>query len=147
MVSGVDWAVLSRPRDNELSGTSRFPASEWAVVFRDQAIDIVVRRTGAYWPPGQCARSLDYTTPRGATCPARTRYHFETVGHEGDVVVSRLEADSIRVGTSRFAHLRAALQRFAGGPDDDNAARASTRRTVMNRFCDALAGGSVSSRR
>jgi hypothetical protein len=48
MVAGVDWAVLSRPRDNELSGTSRFSTEEWTVVFRDAAIDIVVRRTGAY---------------------------------------------------------------------------------------------------
>ncbi|MEO8679488.1 MAG: hypothetical protein ABI665_10610 [Vicinamibacterales bacterium] len=48
MVAGVDWAVLSRPRDNELSGTSRFSTAEWAVVFRDEAIDIVVRKTGAY---------------------------------------------------------------------------------------------------
>ena len=48
MVKDVDWAILSRPRDNELSGTSRFPASKWKVVFRDQAIDIVVRLTGKY---------------------------------------------------------------------------------------------------
>jgi hypothetical protein len=48
MVKDVDWAILSRPRDNELSGTSRFLLSDWKVVYRDQAIDIVVRRTGKY---------------------------------------------------------------------------------------------------
>lgn len=48
MVADADWAILSRPRDNELSGTSRFPEPVWGVAFRDAAIDIVVRRTGAY---------------------------------------------------------------------------------------------------
>lgn len=48
MVKDVDWAILSRPRDNELSGTSRFPNRDWTVVFQDQAITIVVRKTGAY---------------------------------------------------------------------------------------------------
>ena len=48
MVADVDWAVLSRPRVNELSGTGRFKEPEWAIVFRDEAIDIAVRRTGAY---------------------------------------------------------------------------------------------------
>lgn len=48
MVQGADWAILSRPRDNELSGTSRFPADQWTTVFQDAAIAIVVRRTGAY---------------------------------------------------------------------------------------------------
>jgi hypothetical protein len=46
LVSGVDWAVLSRPRPNRLSGAGRFPAAEWATVFWDEAIEIVVRRAG-----------------------------------------------------------------------------------------------------
>ena len=48
MVAGADWAILSRPRVNELSGTGRFKEPDWAIAFRDEAIDIAVRRTGAY---------------------------------------------------------------------------------------------------
>jgi hypothetical protein len=48
LVSGVDWAVLSLPRPNALSGVGQFPASEWASVFRDQAVEIVVRRNGRF---------------------------------------------------------------------------------------------------
>ena len=48
LVSGVDWAVLSVPRPNQLSGAGRFPGSEWASVFKDEAIEVVVRRTGKY---------------------------------------------------------------------------------------------------
>ena len=44
LVADVDWAVLSLPRPNQLSGVGRFPESEWAVVFRDKAVEIVVRR-------------------------------------------------------------------------------------------------------
>ena len=44
LVAGVDWAVLSVPRPNQLSGAGRFPASEWTTVFRDEAMEIVVRR-------------------------------------------------------------------------------------------------------
>jgi hypothetical protein len=50
IVKDVDWAILSRPRDNELSGTSRFATDDWAIAFQDQAITIVVRKTGAYGP-------------------------------------------------------------------------------------------------
>jgi hypothetical protein len=48
LVAPVDWAVLSRARPDALSGVGRFPASEWATVFRDDALEIVVRRTGRY---------------------------------------------------------------------------------------------------
>jgi hypothetical protein len=44
LVSGVDWAVLSRPRPDALSGVGRFSPVEWTTVFRDEAIEIV-RRT------------------------------------------------------------------------------------------------------
>jgi hypothetical protein len=44
----VDWAVLSPVRPDGLSGVGRFPASDWATVFRDEAIEIVVRRTGKF---------------------------------------------------------------------------------------------------
>ncbi len=47
LVADVDWAVLSLPRPNQLSGAGRFPQSDWDVVFRDEAVEIVVRRKGA----------------------------------------------------------------------------------------------------
>lgn len=48
LVADVDWAVLSVPRPNQLSGAGRFPADEWGVVFQDRAMEIVVRRGGRY---------------------------------------------------------------------------------------------------
>jgi hypothetical protein len=48
LVAPVDWAVLSRPRPDALSGVGRFPAAGWATVFRDDAIEIVVRRLGRF---------------------------------------------------------------------------------------------------
>jgi hypothetical protein len=48
LVAGVDWAVLSRPRPNELSGAGRFPRDQWATVYWDEAAEVLVRRSGAY---------------------------------------------------------------------------------------------------
>jgi hypothetical protein len=48
LVSGVDWAVLSLPRPNALSGVGRFPRAAWATVYSDEAVEILVRRTGQY---------------------------------------------------------------------------------------------------
>jgi hypothetical protein len=48
LVAPVDWAVLSVPRPNQLSGAGRFPASEWKTVYEDDAIEIAVRRSGEY---------------------------------------------------------------------------------------------------
>ena len=48
LVAGVDWAVLSLPRQNALSGAGRFPDSAWATVYADEAIEILVRRNGQY---------------------------------------------------------------------------------------------------
>ena len=48
LTKGVDWGVLSVPRDNELSGVGRFSAPAWGTTYRDAAIEIVVRRTGPY---------------------------------------------------------------------------------------------------
>jgi hypothetical protein len=44
LVADVNWAVVSLPRPNQLSGVGRFPPSEWVVVFRDVAVEIVVRK-------------------------------------------------------------------------------------------------------
>jgi hypothetical protein len=48
LVSGVDWAMLSRPRPNQLSGARRFPQRNWATVYWDEAVEILVRRAGRY---------------------------------------------------------------------------------------------------
>jgi len=48
LVAGVDWAILSLPRQNALSGTGRFPDSAWAMVYADEAVEILVRRNGRY---------------------------------------------------------------------------------------------------
>ncbi len=48
LVAGVDWAMLSVPRANDLSGAGRFPAGDWATVYWDDASEIVVRRTGVF---------------------------------------------------------------------------------------------------
>jgi hypothetical protein len=57
LVRGVDWAMLSIPRQNVLSGIGRFPRADWATVFWDEAVEIVVRRTGRY---ENLARSHEY---------------------------------------------------------------------------------------
>jgi hypothetical protein len=48
MASGVDWAMLSIPRPNQLSGAGRFSTSTWATVFWDDAVEVLVRRSGRY---------------------------------------------------------------------------------------------------
>jgi hypothetical protein len=48
LVADVDWAMLSLPRPNQLSGAGRFPDSEWKAVYRDRAVEIRVRRKGRY---------------------------------------------------------------------------------------------------
>jgi hypothetical protein len=48
LVTGVDWAILSRPFPNPLSGVGRFPRNEWPLVYWDNATEIVVRRQSRY---------------------------------------------------------------------------------------------------
>ncbi len=48
LVTGVDWAMLSRPRPNQLSGAGRFPGATWATVYWDEAVEVLVRRSGRY---------------------------------------------------------------------------------------------------
>jgi hypothetical protein len=48
LVRAVDWAVISTPRPNALSGAGRFPKEEWAPIFWDDAIEIRARRRGRY---------------------------------------------------------------------------------------------------
>ena len=48
LVASVDWAVVSARRPNQLAGTGRFPLADWGSVYRDDAVEIVVRRSGKY---------------------------------------------------------------------------------------------------
>jgi hypothetical protein len=48
ITAGVDWAVVSRPRVNQLSGVGHFNPPEWRSVYRDPAVEIFVR--GSRWP-------------------------------------------------------------------------------------------------
>jgi hypothetical protein len=48
LTRNVDWAVLSVPRVNEWSGVGRFNPDDWGSVYRDDAIEILVRRGGRY---------------------------------------------------------------------------------------------------
>ena len=48
LTAGVDWAVVSLPRVNDWSGGGKFNPAEWGTAYRDEAIEIVVRRGGAF---------------------------------------------------------------------------------------------------
>ena len=48
LTGGVDWAVVSLPRPNDWSGVGRFDPAEWSTAYRDEAIEILVRRSGAF---------------------------------------------------------------------------------------------------
>ena len=44
ITAGVDWAVVSLPRVNQLSGVGQFNPPKWRSVYRDRAIEIFVRQ-------------------------------------------------------------------------------------------------------
>lgn len=44
LVKDVDWAVVSVARPNDISGVGKFDAPEWITVFKDPAVQILVRR-------------------------------------------------------------------------------------------------------
>ncbi len=48
LMTGIDWAVLTLERNTPLTGYGKFPPEEWAEVYRDNVIRIVVRRTGKF---------------------------------------------------------------------------------------------------
>jgi len=57
LVADVDWAMLSLPRPNQLSGVGRFRSDEWQTIFSDGAVEILQRRrrqvTGSNVPNSQ----------------------------------------------------------------------------------------------
>ena len=48
LVAGVDWAVLTLERNTPLTGYGKFPVDEWAPVYQDSTMAVVVRRAGKY---------------------------------------------------------------------------------------------------
>ena len=58
LVAPVDWAMVSLARPVELSGAGRFPRPDWAIVFWDEAVEVLVRRSGAH---AGLAAARDYT--------------------------------------------------------------------------------------
>jgi hypothetical protein len=44
ITAGVDWAVVSLPRVNQLSGVGQFRPPEWRVAFEDRSTQILVRQ-------------------------------------------------------------------------------------------------------
>jgi hypothetical protein len=44
ITAGVDWAVVSLPRVNQLSGVGQFRSPEWRVAFEDRSTQILVRQ-------------------------------------------------------------------------------------------------------
>lgn len=49
LVSGVDWAILSRAHySGALSGAGRFPPEQWPLVYQDSSFFILVRRSGRF---------------------------------------------------------------------------------------------------
>jgi hypothetical protein len=46
LLRGIDWAVISLPRPNELSGAGHFHEPKWTTVFEDQAVRVVRRKEG-----------------------------------------------------------------------------------------------------
>jgi hypothetical protein len=57
LVRGVDWAILSTPRPNALSGVGLFSNTDWAIVYWDDVTEIVARRQGRY---AELARAHEY---------------------------------------------------------------------------------------
>jgi hypothetical protein len=62
LVAGADWAVLSRARQDRLSGVERFPADVWTTVFWDEAATVIVRRQGRHAELA-AARGFEIVTP------------------------------------------------------------------------------------
>jgi hypothetical protein len=70
MVASVDWAVLSMRRSSSLSGAGRFPSTDWAPVYWDDAVEIVIRRLGRF---GALAASHEYRFLLPSGVPALDR--------------------------------------------------------------------------
>ena len=44
LVTGLDYAVVARQRPNQLSGVGMFPEPDWRLAYRDEAVDVYVRK-------------------------------------------------------------------------------------------------------
>lgn len=48
LMAGVEWAVISLPRPNQLSGAGHFKEAGWGTIFDDGAVRVAVRRGGKF---------------------------------------------------------------------------------------------------
>jgi hypothetical protein len=148
LTAGVDWAVLSLPRVNELSGVGQFDPSEWGSAFRDQAIEIVVRRSGAYGRLAASARrdgddAAARLVERARDGTVRGRHDSIRAGREvahrqPEPAVLELRADVLRHIGARVAVIRRAEKdrraaRFGMGPDVHGVHARSRRRRQVGR--------------
>jgi hypothetical protein len=104
LVAGVDWAVLSRPRPSRLSGAGRFPAPEWATVFWDEAVEVLVRRDGAH---AAVATAREYRFVKPGADPFLVAAGL--YGPDGEAI--RAEAQRQRAENPRDRRAREALCR------------------------------------
>jgi hypothetical protein len=80
LMAAVDWAVLSLARPGELSGVGRFPRSEWATVYWDEAVQVLVRRHGEF---ATTAERHEYTILLPGVDPFSIVARARTAGSEG----------------------------------------------------------------
>ena len=115
LVAGVDWALLSVPRPNDLSGAGRFPVKDWATVYFDDASEILVRRSSAFAP---LVDSYEYRVLRPGFDPfARLPADVETA--------DRLVSEVVRNRDENPAAFAPAAWLCLHGGDEESCAAAS----------------------
>jgi hypothetical protein len=120
LVRDVDWAMLSRARENQLSGAGRFPPRDWATVYWDEAIQIVVRRAGRFAP---LAGEHEYTL----LTPDKELFDLAPILSSPEAVRLREEARRNRAA-NRDGFTAAAVLCLAGDQEAcDDAERLGTR--------------------
>ena len=75
LVAGVDWAMVSVARPVALSGSGMFSRTTWSTVFWDDAVEILVRRSGAH---AGLAAAREYTMLTPGTDALALAAHLST---------------------------------------------------------------------
>lgn len=125
LVAGVDWAVLSSPRPNELSGAGRFPRSQWATVYWDDAAEVLVRRASAngarlaeYEYRAFLPESDPFAAPKGDGASylkeVRRNAQENPSGFAARAALCLQQDAAACDDAERFARDRPGLRRFAG---------------------------------
>lgn len=125
LVAGVDWAVLSRPRPNELSGAGRFPRDRWATVYWDEAAEVLVRRASAeaalvadheytaFLPELDPLAPIDPTRATRAVAEARRNRRENPLGFTAPALLCLQGDDTACDAATALARERPALHRAA----------------------------------